>query len=151
MSEKFYALEEKIKRLEAQKEIVNNSTSNASPIPFEKQKSTSHFDDLKCFICKKYLGNTTLLGIHDKRFHLKKGTAIYKCDNCNERFEDKMQLVQHITTYHVSCSICKKVFPTSNSLSNHIIAVQDKLRLKHTIERKASSRIQKVKRFNSRV
>ena len=38
MSLKFDVLEEKIKRLEAQKEIVNDSTSNASPIPSEKQK-----------------------------------------------------------------------------------------------------------------
>ena len=116
----------------------------------KKQNIISQFDDLKCFICKKHIKNTTLLGNHDKRFHLEKGTALYKCDNCNEIFEDKMQLVQHITTYHVLCSICKKVFPTSSSLSDHITAVHDQLKLKHTIEREASLIIHKVKRFNSR-
>ena len=151
MSEKFDELEGKIKRLEAHKETIKDSTENATHISSEKQNFTSQFDDLKCFICKKHFRNTTLLGIHDKRFHLEKGTALYKCDNCNERFEDKMQLVQHITTYHVPCSICKKVFPTSSSLSDHFTAVHDKLKLKHTIEREASLRIHKVKRFNSRV
>ena len=81
--------EGKIKRLEAHKETIKDSTENASHISSEKQKFTSQFDDLKCFICKKHFRNTTLLGIHDKRFHLEKGTALYKCDNCNERFEDK--------------------------------------------------------------
>ena len=63
-----------------------------------------------------------------------------KCNWCSTS-QHIMYLVQFV----------KKVFPTSSSLSDHFTAVHDKLKLKHKIEREASLRIHKVKRFNSRV
>ena len=91
MSEKFEEIDGKINKLEVQKELVKGTTVNENPISSEKYNRTSQFDDLKCFICEKHFRNTTLLGIHDKRFHLEKGTAFYKCDNCSDRFEDKIK------------------------------------------------------------
>ena len=111
----------------------------------------SPFDDLRCFLCRKEFRNTTQLGIHDRRFHLEKGRNLYKCDNCDQKFEDKKVLGQHIAEYHIACSMCKKVFPDGISLSYHIEAVHEKLRQKHTIEKESSLRIHKVKRFNGRV
>ena len=56
------------------------------------------------------------------------------------------------TFYLSSGQTCvRQVFPTSSSMSDHVTAVHDKLKLKHTIEREASLRIHKVKRLNSRV
>ena len=108
----------------------------------------SPFDDLRCFLCRKELRNTTQLGVHNIRFHLEKGKNLYKCDNCDDKFTDKHILGQHITEYHISCSMCKKVFPDGNSLSYHIEAVHGKLKQKHTIEKESRMRIHIVKIFN---
>ena len=61
-----------------------------------------------------------------KGFIQKKGRNFYKCDNCDDKFVDKMILGQHITKYHISCLICKKVFPDGNSLTYHIEAGHEK-------------------------
>ena len=69
------------------------------------------------------------------------------------KIADKQILGQHITEYHISCSMCKKVFPDGNSVSYHIEAVHEKLKQKHNIEKEKESSmiIHKGKRFNSRV
>ena len=113
--------------------------------------NTNKLNELKCFICNKEFRNETTLGNHDKKFHLEKGASFFKCDNCDETFWEKMQLGQHITKDHTSCSLCKKVYPDSTSLNYHVTAVHNKLKMKHDIERESSLRIHKVKRFNSRV
>ena len=52
----------------------------------EKDVITSPFDDLRCFLRRKYFRNTKQLRIYDRRFHLEKGRHIYNCDNCNDKF-----------------------------------------------------------------
>ena len=82
---------------------------------------------------------------HDKRYHILKGTNIYKCDNCNEKMENRNVLKQHINKEHITCSLCDKVFPSITSLNNHITAIHDKLKPKHDIEREPSLRVHKTK------
>ena len=75
-----------------------------------------------------------------------KGGNQYKCGNCNEKFDDKPKLKYHITKKHIACTICLKTFPTITSLNTHITAVNDKLKLKHQIEKEPSYRQKKVKK-----
>ena len=79
---------------------------------------------------------------HDKRYH------ILKCDNCNEKGENRNVLKQHINKEHITCSLCDKVFPSITSLNNHITAIHDKLKPKHDIEREPSLRVHKAKKFD---
>ena len=46
-----------------------------------------------------------------------KGRNVYKCDNCNEMFDNKLKLKYHMTKEHIGCAICIKVFPTITSLN----------------------------------
>ena len=63
---------------------------------------------------------------------------MFKCDNCDNQFEDKNYLNPHITKYHIKCSVCQKVFPTITSLNTHITAVHDKITVKHQIKKDSS-------------
>ena len=73
-----------------------------------------------------------------------KGTPLYKCDNCNEKLDNKTKLIYRITKEYIACNICLKIYPTIKSLNIHIIAVHDNLTTKHQIEKKPSLRIKKV-------
>ena len=102
--------------------------------------------ELKCRLCDKLFKTESNLSNHDKKFHMKKGTTTYKCDNCNEKLDDKLKLKYHITKEHIACATCFKIFPTISSLNIHITAVHDKLITKHQIEKEPSLRQKKVQR-----
>ena len=55
-----------------------------------------------------------------------KGKNIYKCDNWNEKLDNKLKLKYHITKEHIACATCFKIFPTKFLLNIHITAVHDK-------------------------
>ena len=44
---------------------------------------------LNCDICIKDFKSKSIIQIHDKKYHLVKGRNIDKCDNCNEKLDDK--------------------------------------------------------------
>ena len=75
-----------------------------------------------------------------------KGRNIYKCDNCNEKLDDKQKLNYCITKEHICCAICIKIFPTITSLNIHITAVHTQLNKKHQIEKQTSYRQKKVQK-----
>ena len=102
-----------------------------------------------CDICRKVFKTERNLINHDKKFDMIKGTHVFKCDNCDNQFEDKNYLNLYIKKYHINCSVCQKVFPTITSLNTHITAVHDKITVKHQIEKDSSLRIQKSKTSNS--
>ena len=81
---------------------------------------------------KEFLSITNFLN-HDKKFYMLKGTHVYKCDNCNEKLEDKTKLKYHITKEHIPCNICLKINPTIKSINIHITAVHDNITAKHQI------------------
>ena len=84
--------------------------------------------DFKCDIfCKEFLSISILLN-HDKKFHMQKGTNVYKCENCNEKLEDHNKLKYFITNDHIPCNICLTIFQTIKSLNIHITAVHHKKR-----------------------
>ena len=86
---------------------------------------------------------------HDQRFHLRQGTDNeFKCDFCNETFADKIMLCDHIPNIHKKCTLCAKMFPTTDSLETHVLAVHKKRKSKHTIERDPSMKNHKNKRNN---
>ena len=86
---------------------------------------------------------------HDQRFHLRQGTVNeFKCDFCNETFADKIMLCDHIPNIHKKCTLCAKMFPTTDSLETHVLAVHKKRKSKHTIERDPSMKNHKNKRNN---
>ena len=107
---------------------------------------TENSDGFNCDICIKVLKSKANLTNHDKKYHMVKGRNLYKCDNCNEKFDDKPKLKYHITKEHIGCTICQKIFPTITSLNNHITAVHDKLNTKHQIEKEPSLRLKKVQK-----
>ena len=41
-----------------------------------------------------------------------KGRNIYKCENCNEKLDNKLKIKYHIIKKNIACAICIKVFPT---------------------------------------
>ena len=102
-----------------------------------------------CDICRKVFKTETNYINHDKKFHMIKGTNIFKSDNCDNQFEDKNYLNLHITKDHINCSVCRKVFQKITSLNTHITAVHDKITVKHQIKKDSSLRIQKNKKSNS--
>ena len=73
-----------------------------------------------------------------------KGKNIYKCDNCNEKHDNKIKLKCHITKEHILCATCLKIFQTISSLNIHITAVHDKLITKHQIKKEPSYNQKKV-------
>ena len=84
-----------------------------------------------------------------------KGRNIYKCDNCNEKLDDKLKLkyhiikehmLYHIIKEHMLCAICLKIFPTITSLNIHITAVHDQLITKHQIDKEPSYRQKKFQK-----
>ena len=46
--------------------------------------------EYRCEICSKEFKNKVKFLNHDKKFHLVRGTNIYKCDNCNEKHDTKL-------------------------------------------------------------
>ena len=48
--------------------------------------------DFKCDVCSKEFKSISNLLNHDKKFHMLKGTNLYKCDNCNEKLGDKTKI-----------------------------------------------------------
>ena len=66
----------------------------------------------------------TLLN-HDKKFHIVKGTNIFKCDNCKENIYDKTKFISHINKEHIYCTICMKILLNPTSLSSHIFTIHD--------------------------
>ena len=74
---------------------------------------------------------------------MQKGTNLYKCDNCNEKLEDKTKLKYHIIKEHIACNICLKVYPTIKSLNIHITAVRGNITINHHIEKEATLRAKK--------
>ena len=95
-------------------------------------------------VCSKEFKSISNLLNHDKKFHMLKGTNVYKCDNCNEKLGDKTKLKYHITKEHIACNICFKIYPTIKSLNIHITGVHDNITTKHQIEKEPSLRIKKV-------
>ena len=72
----------------------------------------------KCKLCDKVFKSGPNLSNHDKKFHMKKGTTTYKCDNCNEKLVNKINLENHISKEHITCNLCMKIFPTLTSLND---------------------------------
>ena len=75
-----------------------------------------------------------------------KGIYIYKCDNCNEKLDDKQKLKYHTTKENIACAICLKIFPTITSFNIHITAVHDQLIPKHQIDKEPSYRQKKFQK-----
>ena len=91
--------------------------------------------------------NSAQWGRVGEKFHIVKGTKIYKCDNCNEKVDGKMKLIGHISKEHIVCTICMKIFSDPKSLSFHMTAVHDNQNEKHQIEKEPSLRIIKAQRY----
>ena len=126
--------------------ISNEETSKEAIISNEERNKDSILvkTDFNCDVCSKEFKSISNLLNHDKKFHMHKGTNLYKCDNCNKKLEDKTKLKYHITKEHIACNICLKIYPTIKSLNIHITAVHDNLTTKHQIEKEPSLRIRKV-------
>ena len=60
--------------------------------------------------------------------HTRKRTTTYKCDNFNKKLAKQTDFKNHISKEHITCTLCKKIFPTITSLNIHITAVNDKLK-----------------------
>ena len=73
-----------------------------------------------------------------------KGTNVYKCDNCNEKLEDKTKFEYHLTKEHIAYNICLKIYPTIKSLNIHITAIHDNITANHQIQKEHRLRIKKV-------
>ena len=109
----------------------------------------NEIEQLLCDLCESKFKNIDNLKRHDQRFHIKQGTdTTFKCDFCNEIFEDKRRLCDHIKTTHKKCSFCAKISPTAESLEIHQNAVHRKGKSKHKIERDPSMKNHKNKRHN---
>ena len=49
---------------------------------------------------------------------MKKRTTTYKCDNCNEKLVNKINLENPISKEDITCNLCMKIFPTITSLND---------------------------------
>ena len=86
---------------------------------------------------------------HGIKFHIKKGTNnqnLYKCDQCDNMFNNMQEVPLHIVEHHLKCKTCARIFPNIKSLKVHITAIHSKGSLKHTIEREPSLKNHKVKK-----
>ena len=84
-------------------------------------------EQLSCDICENKFKSLANLTWHDQRFHLKQGTVNeFNCDFCNETYADKIMLCDHITNIHKKCTLCAKMFPNTDSLETHVLAVHKK-------------------------
>ena len=102
--QKIGCLEAKLSLLENSftKNINTNSESNVLTendetqkiILDEESKSKTIYDrkELNYTLCDKVFKTESNLLNHDKKFHMKKGTKTYKCDNCNEKLDNKTNL-----------------------------------------------------------
>ena len=72
-------------------EISNKEISKEAIISNEERNKDSILvkTDFNCDICSKQFKSISNILNHDKKFHMQKGTNLYKCDNCNEKLEDK--------------------------------------------------------------
>ena len=99
-----------------------------------------------CKLCDKVFKTESTLLNHDKKFHMKKGTTTYKCDNCDEKIANKTNIENHINREQITCNLCMKILPTITSLNIHITAVHDKLKKAHQIEKRPCLRTKKFQR-----
>ena len=106
MKQKNYKLQSRI--INKAHKVSSEDLKDKSYQSSDKDNITRPFDDLKCFLGRKEFRNTTLLGIHDRRFHLEKGRNLYKCDNFDDKFGDLKVLGQHIKENNIAYSMCKK-------------------------------------------
>ena len=70
---------------------------------------------------------------HDMKFHLNKGTHVYKCDTCDQQHSEKNKFKSPYKKDHINCPLCKKIFQTISSLNVHITAVHDKITVNHQL------------------
>ena len=146
VAKQFEDIEQKLLKLGNQQfNGKNTETKNAEIISINESNLVN--TELICEICTKEFKSRVNIVNHDKKFHMVKGTNIYKCDNCEEKHNTKSKLKYHITKGHITCTICLKIFPTIQSLNIHITAVHDKLKTKHHIEEEPSLRNKKVSKF----
>ena len=129
--------------------VITEKNETQINILKEESKSEAIYkrNELNCTICDKVFKTESNLLNHDKKCHIRKGTTTYKCDNCNEKLATKVELENHISKEHITCTLCKKIFPTITSLNIHITAVHDKLKTKHQIEKEPSLRTNKFSKI----
>ena len=97
--------------------------------------------------------NKILPYFYDNLFYLEKGRFLYECNNYDKRLWDQICLGQHLTLYHIACSMCKKVIADGSSLSYHNEAVKNNLNKKTYYWRRKNPAwdFKKVKRFNTTI
>lgn len=81
--------------------------------------------ELGCHVCKKQFSSKSCLNRHIRIIH--EGEKPYKCDECGERFSERVTLRKHMTkhtgiplpkNYH--CELCGKFFVRKGVLNNHM-------------------------------
>ena len=101
----------KIGCLEAKVSVLENgfsknvNTNSESNVKTEIDKTKNYIleeesrKELNCKLCDKVFKSESNLLNHDKKFHMKEGTTTYKCDNCNEKLANKIDL-EFVLLYH---------------------------------------------------
>ena len=70
-------------------------------------------NNFNCVICTKEFNSISNHNYHDRKYHMVKGKNIDKCDNYNEKHDNKVKLICHITKEHILCNM-------SENISNYI-------------------------------
>ena len=83
VAKQFEDIEQKLLELGNQQNGKHTETKNAEII--SNKESDLVNTELICEICTKEFKSRVNIVNHDKKFHMVKGTNIYKCDNCKKK------------------------------------------------------------------
>ena len=73
---------------------IKNERGQYNDQESERVETTTNKDNynFNCDICTKEFKSISNLNNHDRKYHIVKGKNIYKCDNCNDKHDDKVKL-----------------------------------------------------------
>ena len=106
-------------------EIKQESDSQASIIPKDKQNEIRHSDEENSLKSESKIRKVSIntVSCHEQKEH-------FKCDSCFANFNQKRHLKNHLATVHegkkqFKCDICKANFGRKDSLYGHVTTVHE--------------------------
>ena len=92
----------------SKEDIASNKNAVKSEALIEEKTLLNQLNEFRCEISRKEFKIINNLENNDKMYQILKGSIIYKCDNCDEKMENRNILKQHIKKEHINCSDLQK-------------------------------------------